>query len=173
MQSSLCQLPPGIELEPITPADQEFLFSVYASTREEELRVVDWPPAEKIAFLHQQYDAQHHHYQTHYAAAQFWIVHVEGTPAGRLYLETREVELRIIDISLLPAYRNLGIGSELLNRILTDAHASGCNVSIHVEMNNPALRLYQRLGFVPLEENGVYLLMEWRPQDTSRTGETR
>ena len=36
-------------------------------------------------------------------------------------------------------------------------------LTIHVEMSNPARRLYERLGFAPVEEHGVYLLMERRP----------
>jgi Phage Tail Collar Domain len=39
----------------------------------------------------------------------------------------------------------------------------GCKLSIHVEMNNPARRLYERLGFRPAGEHGVHVLMERVP----------
>jgi hypothetical protein len=32
-----------------------------------------------------------------------------------------------------------------------------------VEQDNPAMRLYLRLGFEPIEDKIVYQLMEWRP----------
>jgi hypothetical protein len=32
---------------------------------------------------------------------------------------------------------------------------------IHVERLNPAVRLYERLGFRQIEDKGVYLFMEW------------
>jgi len=35
-----------------------------------------------------------------------------------------------------------------------------------VERFNPALRLYQRLGFRHVEDQGPYYLMEWRPGAT-------
>ncbi len=37
-------------------------------------------------------------------------------------------------------------------------------LSIHVEHDNPARRLYDRLGFQHVDTNGVYHLMEWRPE---------
>jgi ribosomal protein S18 acetylase RimI-like enzyme len=51
----------------------------------------------------------------------------------------------------------------LLKRILDEAGAAGKAVRIHVERNNPAMRLYERLGFQPVEEHGIYWLMEWKP----------
>ena len=40
----------------------------------------------------------------------------------------------------------------------------GKTVTIHVEYNNPALQLYQRLGFQKIGEfNSVYYLLEWKP----------
>ena len=35
-------------------------------------------------------------------------------------------------------------------------------MTIHVERFNPALRLYERLGFSVAEDKGVYLLLERR-----------
>jgi len=55
-----------VSLRPIRPDDAAFLYEVYASTRTEELAVVDWDAAQKAAFLHQQYAAQHQFYQEHY-----------------------------------------------------------------------------------------------------------
>jgi len=42
--------------------------------------------------------------------------------------------------------------------------AAGRPVTLHVERLNPALRLYQRLGFRIEEESPFYLLMAWRPE---------
>jgi ribosomal protein S18 acetylase RimI-like enzyme len=52
----------------------------------------------------------------------------------------------------------------LLQEVLDEGAASGRSVSIHVESYNPALRLYDRLGFREIDTNGIYKLMEWRPQ---------
>ena len=46
--------------------------------------------------------------------------------------------------------------------LLVEAARANVTVFIHVEKNNPALRLYDRLGFRAIEDKGVYLFMEWR-----------
>jgi ribosomal protein S18 acetylase RimI-like enzyme len=71
-------------------------------------------------------------------------------------------EIRIMDIALLPEHRGVGIGTGLLRELQEEARAAGKSLSIHVEKFNPALRLYERLGFQPQEDKGVYLLMVWR-----------
>ena len=150
-----------IALRPITPEDKDFLYRVYASTRTAELAQVDWDEARKSAFLHMQFDAQHLYYTENYAHAQFQIVLLDGAPIGRLYVDRRAAGIRIVDIALLPEHCGQGIGSHLLREILAEGQARGVPVTIHVERFNPALRLYERLGFRPVEDKGVYLLMEW------------
>ena len=141
-------------------ADLPFLLHLYASTREEELAVVDWPPGQKEAFLRQQFEAQHAWYREQYPGASFDVVALDGEPVGRLYVARWERELRIVDVSLLPAWRNQGIGRRLLAALFAEADGAGKAVSIHVERFNPALRLYARLGFTLREDKGVYLLLE-------------
>ena len=67
-----------------------------------------------------------------------------------------------MDIALLPEHRGNGVGSSLLRDLLAEADADGKRVTIHVERLNPALRLYERLGFSVAEDKGVYLLLERR-----------
>ncbi|MGA9525318.1 MAG: GNAT family N-acetyltransferase [Myxococcaceae bacterium] len=161
--------PPGITLRPITEDDAELLFRIYASTRTEELSVVPWSEAQKEAFLRMQFRAQHTHYRAHTPNADFLVVLKEGTPAGRLYLDRREDVLHIIDIALLPEARGTGIGGALLSEIIEEARASGRVVRIHVERQNRARHLYDRLGFRNVaDDGGVYLLMEWSPPPAPR-----
>jgi ribosomal protein S18 acetylase RimI-like enzyme len=153
----------ALELRPADRDDEPFLFALYVSTRAEELAIVPWDDAQKEAFLRMQFDAQRRHYATHYPAAAHDVVLVDGEPAGRLYVDRREEEIRIVDIALLPVYRGRGIGTALLTPILEEADAGGKTVSIHVEHNNRARRLYERLGFAQVEDQGVYALLERRP----------
>ncbi|MBC8162712.1 MAG: GNAT family N-acetyltransferase [Roseiflexaceae bacterium] len=153
-----------ITTRPITPADEPALLEIYASTRAEELAQVDWSAEQKQPFVAQQFAAQHAHYQQYYPGAAFLLIEVDGVTAGRLYLAHWPRELRIIDISLLPEQRNQGLGSAFLRAILAEGARLGLPVSIHVERFNPALRLYQRLGFAIREDKGVYLLMECQPE---------
>ena len=142
---------------------------MYASTREPELAtVVDWDAAQKAAFVQMQFDAQHAYYQEHYEGAAFDVILVGGQPAGRLYLHRRDDEIRIMDIALLPEYCNRGIGTTLLKGLQAEAAATGKPLRIHVEKFNPALRLYERLGFRQIDDRGVYLFMEWRREPSAK-----
>lgn len=153
----------GVGCRPMTDSDLPFVAALYASTRAVEMARVTWPDEAKSAFLAQQHEAQHHHYRSHYDGAEWLIVEQAGTPVGRLYLDEWESEFRVIDISLAPEARGRGIGGAILADIVAAAEAKGKAVSIHVEHENPARRLYERLGFELVEDRGVYLLMERRP----------
>jgi ribosomal protein S18 acetylase RimI-like enzyme len=152
----------GVALRPVEPGDGELLFSVYASTRADELAAVPWKDREKEAFLRAQFDAQDRWYREHYAGASFDVVLIGGEPGGRLYVYRGAAELRIVDIALLPERRGRGVGTALLRDLIAEADAAGKRVTIHVERFNPALRLYERLGFEVAEDKGVYLLLERR-----------
>lgn len=154
-------LPGFISLRRERPSDHGFLLALYASTREMELQQVAWTPAEKEAFCASQFAAQTQHYRSHYAGAEFWVIEREGVPIGRLYLHHQPHDFRIMDIALVPAARGAGVGSTLLRAVLDEASEAGAAVSIHVEQFNPALALYERLGFRPVEQQGVYFLMQW------------
>jgi GNAT superfamily N-acetyltransferase len=152
-----------LALRPITNDDRDFLCGVYAGTREEELAVTAWTDAQKAAFLQQQFTAQHDYYQANYPNAQFQIVEVDGRPVGRLYVDRWADQVRIMDIALLPDQRGRGVGTQLLEQILAEGRTLSLPVTIHVERLNPALRLYERLGFRLEEDKGVYLLLKWTP----------
>jgi len=153
----------SIHLRTIRSEDEEFLLAVYSSTRSDEMRLVDWNEDQKEAFLRMQFNAQHQYYIENYPGAEFQIILLEDQPIGRLYIHRRENEIRIMDIALLPEHRGKGIGSSLLNRILSEAENHQLSVTVHVERFNPALCLYERLGFSLAEDRGVYYFMKWTP----------
>lgn len=153
----------GIGYRPATDDDLPFLRFVYASTRAEEIAATGWPAEMQLQFLTQQADAQHHHYRTHYAGAEWLVIERSGTPIGRLYLHPRERDIRVVDIALVPEARGQGVATAIFEDFFCEAADAGKSVSIHVEKNNPAKRLYRRLGFVESGDQGVYDLMEWRP----------
>jgi GNAT superfamily N-acetyltransferase len=140
---------------------------IYASTRELELSRVPWSDAEKHAFVRFQFEAQRKHYYAYYGGAEYSVIEADGQPAGRLYVHRRSDETRIVDITVLPAFRNAGIGTTLLERLMAEARAGDKPLRIHVEQDNPARRLYERLGFRQLDHAGLYILMEWRPSTVS------
>jgi len=150
----------NVSFRPIESADRDFLSVVYAATRTEELAQVDWDEIRKTQFLEMQFSAQHHYYQENYADADFLIILLDNRPVGRYYIARWPNEIRIVDLALLPEYRNAGIGTAILKGVLNEAALARKPVRIHVERFNPALSLYRRLGFLEIGEHGVYFLME-------------
>lgn len=155
----------GVALRSETEADQDFLCRLYVSVRWEELLpLADWSDLQKLDFLSQQFAAQTAHYRNAYGGSEFAIIERHGQPIGRIYLFRGRHDIRIIDISLMPEARGQGLGTLILQAVFAEAVAAGGKtVSIHVEVYNPAQRLYQRLGFTRIGESGPYHLMEWRP----------
>lgn len=150
-----------IALRPATAADRDLLLEVYAAARAEELDQVAWPPGEREAFLRMQFDLQDSQYRGANPDGSFDVVEVDGRPAGRLYVDRRPDDIRIVDVALLPEFRGRGIGARLIGDVIGEAARSGRTVSIHVEVHNRAARLYERLGFHPVAERGLYRLLEW------------
>ena len=154
----------GISYRPFTPDDLPFVAELYASTRRWEVALAGWSRDMQDAFLAQQHEGQHRHYMLHYPGAEWLIVERGGAAIGRLYLHEGARDLRIVDISLVAECRGLGFGGAILRDVLDDTRGRGKSVSIHVEKNNPARRLYERLGFETSEDRGVYDLMVAAPQ---------
>jgi ribosomal protein S18 acetylase RimI-like enzyme len=154
----------SLSFRDISDEDLEVLLKIYSSTREKELSVTNWSEEQKSVFLKSQFDAQHFHYQKYYHDTYFWLMLYDEKIAGRLYLQITH-EIRIVDITLLPDFRNKKIGGGLLKDIQNLAKNRNMNVSIHVEQFNPALHLYKRLGFEVAETvNSIYYLMNWKPE---------
>ncbi|WP_189347845.1 GNAT family N-acetyltransferase [Undibacterium macrobrachii] len=155
-------------LRPIKDADMPILREIYYASRADEMRFFPFSDEEKQQFLAMQFDAQHQHYQTYFQQAQFSCVLQNDVVIGRLYVFRGQEDMRIVDINLLPNYCNQGIGSMLLNQLLAEADDRQLRVSAHVEYNNPARRLYARLGFIEVEERGAYIFVV-RPAASEKT----
>ena len=144
------------------PADMEFMYKLYASTRADVHQIHDWNEDQKDQFLRMQFNAQHSHYQKHFPTAEFnLILNKKRKPIGRLYLHHREDEFRILDISLLPQHRRKGIGSTIIKDIMEQGRVAALPVRLHVARYNPALSWYTRMGFERIEETEMSFLMEW------------
>ena len=154
----------NITLRPVGPDDYDLLVEAYGSTRAEELALVPWTVEQQQAFVRSQFAAQQDHYAKKYPAASHDIIMSDGRPVGRLYVARLDQEIRIVDLTLLPAERNAGIGSHLIKQLLDEANRSGTVTRIFVEEFNPSLRLFERLGFSPAEQHGIHVLMQCNPR---------
>ena len=136
---------------------------LYAETRAAELAPVPWPEATKRAFLLDQFRCQYAHYRATYVDADFRVIERDHVPIGRLYIHRSPQHIKIVDIALHAAERSRGLGTVLIRRVMADAARDGSELTLHVEFNNPAQRLYARLGFRLIEDRGVYHFLGWKP----------
>ncbi|MFM2480628.1 GNAT family N-acetyltransferase [Celerinatantimonas sp. YJH-8] len=159
-----------IQLRVMQPQDLPLSFNIYISTRLDEMQLSGWSDQEIHQFLDAQAQTQHHYYMQHYQQAKYYIIEYAQHDVGRLYIDDLGPEIRIVDIALLPDFRNLGIGTTLIRQLQQQGQRQHLDVSIHVEQNNPAMRLYQRLGFELVEKvNGIYHFMRWKYPQTMET----
>ena len=157
-------LAPSFALRPAQEDDLPFLYRVYASTRQEELALVDWDEAQKEWFLHMQFDLQTRSYAQAFPEAECQVILRDGEPIGRLMLNRTPDRILLVDIALLPEHRNAGIGTALVTMVLNEAVSADKPVVLHVEKHNRARFLYERLGFSISDWNDVYLEMRWLVQ---------
>lgn len=153
---------PAVTLRPVVAADEPLLLEIYASTRAEEMAIVPWTMEQQEQFVRMQFAAQQEHYKKLQPDANHNIILSNGRPVGRLYVARTKQNIEIMDITLLPQDRNSGIGSSLIKALMNEA-ATGRPLRIYVENFNPSLRLFERLGFKAVAEEGFHLLMEWVP----------
>jgi SAM-dependent MidA family methyltransferase/ribosomal protein S18 acetylase RimI-like enzyme len=150
-------------VRPATSADEPFLLKLFATTRADELALTNWDENQKQAFIGMQFAAQSRHYVSHYPHAEHKIILLNDEPIGRLLVDRGDLELTLIDIALLPAYRGTGIGTRLIQEIVTEAVASSKPIRLQVLTSNPAKRVYERLGFSLIGGNAAYQEMLWIP----------
>jgi ribosomal protein S18 acetylase RimI-like enzyme len=152
----------SVVLRPEQPGDEPFLFEVYASTRAEELALTNWDEPARRAFLDMQFSAMRRGYAGMYPAGESFIIRLGERAIGRIVLNRTAEEIRVVDLALLPAHRNAGIGTLLMRRVCAEAAQAGTPVRLCVLKNGRAARWYERLGFTKTEDAGPYDQMEWR-----------
>jgi ribosomal protein S18 acetylase RimI-like enzyme len=152
-----------ISLRPFRPDDQEFLFQLYASTRLHEIAGFGWPATQQEMFLRMQFNAQYRSYESAYGQAEHQIVEQEGHPIGRIMVLWEQDFALLVDIALLAEHRGQGIGGDLLRELIQQCQRRKVPPRLQVLKTNPALRLYQRMGFVRTGEDQMYIQMERRP----------
>lgn len=143
--------------------DDPFLLHVFACTRAAELAQVPWTDEQRVAFLQMQFNAQHSYYHEQYPNGDYKVILRDDEPVGRIYINREPGLIKILDVTVLPEFRNSGVGSELIRGILHEAAESYRNVQIYVETFNPSLELFKKMGFSISQEEGINYLLEWKP----------
>jgi GNAT superfamily N-acetyltransferase len=141
------------QIRPEIPEDDAFLRDLFAKARPEFSLL----PAEIAGpLLEMQYRARQLGYAAQYPNLETLILANEHTtPIGSLLLAEVGKTLRIVDLAVLPAHQRLGAGTFALKHALALAE----EIRLRVQRGNPAERLYRRLGFAFVSEEGLEIEM--------------
>ena len=147
-----------IDLRPIPPIsfrhaaedDVDFLYAMHVVTMKE---YVDQTWGWDDAF-------QESVFQKNYVPAEIRVVTFEGKDVGMISLEEREEDIFLRAIEILPSHQGQGIGTSIVQQIITDAASKQKPVLLYVLKVNPAKGLYERLGFSVIEETDTHFIMK-------------
>ncbi|HPF73356.1 MAG: ribosomal protein S18-alanine N-acetyltransferase [Rhodanobacteraceae bacterium] len=99
-----------------------------------------------------------HHLSNPHAVMR--VIETEYALAGYSLLLTRSGSqaARLYSIAVAPAFRGQGMGRQLLDDVVAQARARGCNeLRLEVRQDNePAIRLYREYGFQFTEQRPRY-----------------
>jgi ribosomal protein S18 acetylase RimI-like enzyme len=155
----------SFRLRPAAPADAAFLLNLYRSTRRQEVSTWGWSREQADGFLEMQGQMEQRSRALQYPNADHRIVESEGRSVGRLLVDRTRERVLVVDVGLLPEAQGHGIGTALLNALVSEAEAGGIPLVLHVRRGNRAARLYQRLGFAVTGEDEVQLTMTFHPRE--------
>jgi ribosomal protein S18 acetylase RimI-like enzyme len=146
----------NITLRSAIPADEDFLFNLFLSSREKDLLMI--PEPQRTALMRMQYGGQKMTYTQQYPASENSIITVDGQDAGRIWIDRSDQAISVLDIAILPGYRNAGIGGSVYSGLIEESAASSKPLHAAVSTANPdSLRFHERQGFKRIENNGLHI----------------
>ena len=153
-----------VSLRHTCAGDEGFLHELYRDRRAPELAGLGWSHEDQDAFIDMQFRAQQDGYGSTFPEADHWLVIVDGERAGRLLVDCPPGERRVVDVTLLTAYRGRGIGSALMQETIDGARVDDVPVKLSAASHDERLvGWYRRLGFSVVGERPPNLAMAWSP----------
>ena len=152
-----------VRLRPEREEDRDFRYRLFCDSRQPEFALVLPPDVFQRVMAHQ-FQAQTVSYRAHFPQARFDIIELDGRPIGRIVVDRPGDRLHLIDQAIVPEMRGRGIGTAIMRALMDEAAARRVPVTLEVaSSNDPSMRLYLRLGFVPTETAQPYIELAWTP----------
>lgn len=145
------------------PADDSFLYDVFATTWESEVSAL---PNQNLArhVLRIQHIAQERRYTSRYPGHQRFVLTEAGERVGRLYVLRSGSSLHVVDLTLLPEFRGRGLGTRVVRDLVLEASGEDVPVTLRVgRTNTEVTHFYARLGFDLVDVDDLDNYFEWRP----------
>ncbi len=159
------KLPKDFRLREAGREDEPFLEHLFFASRP-YLALIPMPPEFVDALVRQQYQIQRDSYRTRFPEIHHLLILRQDEAIGRLMLhyDSDAATLHLVDVALLPAWHNLGIGSAVLREVQQWVRRHGRALTLCVSADSPARHLYQRLGFSQVGASETDLHLAWYPQ---------
>lgn len=109
-----------------------------------------------------QFNAKLSQYRLNYPNHLVYFIYVAEALCGYLLLNKQGNRLTIIDIAIAPSYQGLGIGTWVIRQCEILYPESISVLELSVLKTNRARKLYAKLGFLLMSEDGVYQHMQRR-----------
>jgi GNAT superfamily N-acetyltransferase len=119
------------------------------------------PDAE--ALLADQFRLQTVGYAHEFPQADHRVIVWRDQPVGRIIEADQGDHLLVVDLLVAPASRGLGIGTEVLDRVLFRARTTHRPVRLSALVGSPSLHLYERAGFRPEGATPDRVQLVWIP----------
>lgn len=150
-------------LRAVRPEDEPFLYYLFSLVKGEELGVGHWDEAQREQLLRMQFNAYQQHHRSDQGTDEDRIVTLDEQAIGRLIVQRTASAIMLADVSLLPEFRNQGIGTRLVGELQEEARQTNRPLRLHVFKTNRAFGFYRRLGFEVVTSSDTQELMEWKP----------
>lgn len=157
-----------LKLRPVRDDDEPFLRELRAQVDAERLGLQFWSP-EQQALAQQITDLQFRAHSAHYRKVKSnWdskdcVIELGGEPVGRFIVTQDAKEVYLADLAVHRDHRGKGLGQAVIEATKAECVQSKRVLRLHVDVSNPAVQFYARLGFRFIEQLPTHCLMEWVP----------
>lgn len=129
-------------IRPAAPEDFDYCARLYFEGMEKIIKELNLNMDAQVAGLRQRWDV-----------TQVRVIALDGTDIGWLQSFEKDNTLFLGQLFVDGAFRRQGIGTEVVKALIEEATTAGRAMTLGVVKTNPALRLYERLGFRTTHED--------------------
>jgi RimJ/RimL family protein N-acetyltransferase len=152
-----------LRLRPERDEDDAFRLALFCESRPAEFALLQLDATGLAQLMRFQFQAQTLSYRASFPDARFDIIELDRLAIGRIVVDRPGGVIHIVDRAIVPSLRNQGLGTAIMKALMNEAAENALPVRLMVaSSNDPSMRLYLRLGFVPIMTEPLHIEMEWR-----------
>jgi GNAT superfamily N-acetyltransferase len=151
----------AVEFRPAVPADEPFLRELDGALVAEQLGGggLDQNTLTRLAEL--QFTARRRDRAAHYPEAGEQVIMLDGRPVGAILVDRSSERILIVDLALVHAARQQGIGTTIVAALAAEAAQRGVPLRATTQSSNAGARqFYARAGLQEIEDDGLNVSLQ-------------